>query len=85
MITNVYSIWDTVALEYIYLYTANNDGLASRIFASFLRSGQSVAKPSELSLDMVGTFDLETGNLVGCDTRTVVRGDVIVAQDKDSV
>lgn len=57
---NYYSVKDLLAEEFGDLMYAKNDAVASRLFASLLKSNPTL-NPDDLELDYIGTFNDETG------------------------
>lgn len=60
---NLYVIYDRVAEESGPVYEAKNDGVASRMYAEFLR--KITARPEDYLLLRVGTIDHRTSLVTG--------------------
>lgn len=79
----VTSVRDVVAERFLDLHTEQSDATAQRNFQYSVReatatsNGLVASNPGDFWLFAVGEFDTETGELVSCPPRCLLRGDSI--------
>lgn len=77
MIVTLYSVHDTVAGYYMPIFSARNDGEASRMFVQSM--GEAFSHRADYNLYRVAQFDVEEGLVESMTPQIVLRGTSIPA------